>query len=154
MPQSRIDRLPKGSIFGRWTVIGIPYMKGTELMVTCQCACGTVQDCQASNLLYRKHRQGYSEQSCGCYRDELLKARIRPRKPRLPTRSRTEVARNRKGSDKANVVIDGVSRMPAEWADIVGVVCRNTIAKRMRSGWSPKEAVYLPPSRGNRWRDS
>jgi len=53
-----------GQQFGRWTVLGNPFLRGKLRYWQCACACGSLRAISASEL-----RSGHS-QSCGCLREE------------------------------------------------------------------------------------
>lgn len=53
-----------------------------------------------------------------------------------------EQAENRRTT--VHLTVDGVTRTLREWADLVGIT-RDTIAKRVRAGWSHDRAVNQPP---------
>lgn len=51
--------------------------------------------------------------------------------------------RNRR--DNITLTIDGETRCIAEWAEVAGVVGKNTIYYRHKSGWDDRSAVFTPP---------
>jgi hypothetical protein len=63
----RINPMPAGAQFGRWTVLGTS--RPGDRTVQCRCGCGTEKAVGIDNL-----RAGRS-QSCGCIRREMVTAR-------------------------------------------------------------------------------
>jgi hypothetical protein len=59
--------------------------------------------------------------------------------------TRIEQSRNRRSS--RFLVIDGVSKSIAEWAEEKNAVNEKTIHTRLASGWSDTDAVFRPVSR-------
>ena len=67
--KSQIERVPVGTVFSRWTVIGIPYKKPSERKyVACRCQCGAEKDISVADLLYGQTH------SCGCLQRERAAA--------------------------------------------------------------------------------
>lgn len=67
-----------GNVFGRLTVIGIPFTKGDRRYVECVCSCGVLHTPSLSSLLSGRSK------SCGCLRRKVTSAspRLRPKRPR------------------------------------------------------------------------
>jgi len=63
----------------------------------------------------------------------------------------TKVEQGRNRRDTVMLTIDNVTRCVAEWADLMGM-SRPTVYGRLRRGWSPHDALFVPPStQSKRW---
>jgi len=60
-----------------------------------------------------------------------------------------EQARNRRSNRL--LTFDGVTRTTSEWSEVTGIE-RHTLGHRVRSGWSVEDALTVPVTKANRWR--
>ena len=68
-----------------------------------------------------------------------------------PDNCRWADIRTQQRNTKSNVYIEfrGDRRCVAEWAEMLGLD-KTLLAWRIRKGWTPDEALTIPPKRGNR----
>lgn len=66
---SRFIPIPIGSVFDRWTVIGMGVRSSSEQKWLCRCKCGTEREVVRSSLVFGRSK------SCGCLSRESAKTR-------------------------------------------------------------------------------
>lgn len=67
-----------GQQFTRLTIVEFAFTKKRKRYWKCLCVCGNITyNCTAT-------LRGGESKSCGCWRDDILRARERPKKPKLP----------------------------------------------------------------------